>query len=247
MHIIRNFLLIVFEIAACVGVAWAGLHYPMLFAAASALIAFGLGLALEIARLRHEWPFYFGPGSLARGALIPVAGFLEALFKGIIAGVAAIFTFSGTDPNRLFFIAVAFGLVTYLGVSVLRVLALKLDARPERWGFFRSAPVLGLAFSALIAVMALYNLVPSPSMGEIGWTIVWDMPRVPSVEQVSELIFRLKQAFDDFVVSLAARFVDPVWARLIGILISVNVLAGFVAALYASLIATLVKSVEGGG
>jgi len=39
----------------------------------------------------------------------------------------------------------------------------------------------------------------SASVGDIGWTMVWEMPAKPSVEQVSELLFQLKQAFDDFV------------------------------------------------
>lgn len=244
MHVLLNLLLIVFEIAACVGLAWAGLHYPLLFAAATGLIAFALGLRLEILRLRNEMPFYFGPGNALRGLFVPVVGFGEAFFKGLLAGVAALFTFSGTDQGRLFWVAIAFGLVVYAGAGLLRFLAIKLDARPERWGFFRLAPPLGLMFSALIALLAVYGLVPAPTVGDIGWTIVWEMPKVPTVEQASELFFRLKQAFDDFVVTMLSAFVPPQWARVLGIVISVNVLAGFVAALYAALIAGMVRRIE---
>lgn len=244
MRVLLNLLLIVFEIAACVGLAWAGLHYPLLFAAATGLMAFALGLRLEILRLRNEMPFYFGPGNALRGLFVPVVGFGEAFFKGLLAGVAALFTFSGTDQGRLFWVAIAFGLVVYAGAGLLRFLAIKLDARPERWGFFRLAPPLGLMFSALIALLAVYGLVPAPTVGDIGWTIVWEMPKVPTVEQASELFFRLKQAFDDFVVTMLSAFVPPQWARVLGIVISVNVLAGFVAALYAALIAGVVRRIE---
>lgn len=244
MHVIRNFLAIVVEIVACVGLAWAGLHYPILFAAATGLIAFGLGIALEIARLKNEMPFYFGPGNTLRGIFIPVVGFGEALFKGLLAAVAALFTFSGTDKDRLFWVALAFGITIYAGAALLRLLVLKLDARPERWGFFRLGPPLGLLFSALIVALAAYGLVPSPTVGDIGWTIVWEMPKVPTVEQASELFFRLKQAFDDFVVTMLSTFMATTWARALGIVLSVNVLAGFVAALYAALIARAVRGLE---
>jgi hypothetical protein len=244
MRVIVNFLLIVFEIAACAGVAWAGLTHPIWFALGTGLLAFVLGLRLEVLRLRNEMPFYFGPGNSLRGLFVPVVGFGEALFKGLLAGVAALFTFSGTDHDRLFWVAIAFGLTIYAGAGLLRLLALKLDARPERWGFFRLGPPLGLLFSAMIAGLAFYGLVPSPTVGDIGWTIVWEMPKVPTVEQTSELFFRLKQAFDDFVVTLLSVYMPPAWARAMGIILSVNVLAGFVASLYAAVVAGLVRRLE---
>jgi hypothetical protein len=245
MRVLLNLILIVFEIAACAGLAWAGLNYPLVFAAATGLIAFALGLRLEILRLRNEMPFYFGPGNSLRGLFVPVVGFGEAFFKGLLAAVAALFTFSGTDHARLLWVAMAFGVVVYAGAGLLRILAIKLDARPERWGFFRLAPPLGLMFSALIALMAIYGLVPAPTVGDIGWTIVWEMPKVPTVEKASELFFRLKQAFDDFVVTMLSAFMPSAWARVLAIVVSVNVLAGFVAALYAAIIAGLVRRAEG--
>jgi hypothetical protein len=244
MRVLLNLTLIVFEIAACAGVAWLGLAHPLIFAAVTGGLAFGLGLRLEILRLRNEMPFYFGPGNSLRGLFVPIVGFGEALFKGLLAAVAAIFTFSGTDQDRLFWVAIAFGLTLYSGTALLRYLAIKLDARPERWGFFRLAPPLGLLFSSAIAFLALYGLVPSPTVSDIGWTIVWEMPKVPTVEQTSELFFRFKQAFDDFVVTLLSAYIPPPWARIAGIIISVNVLAGFVASLYSAIIAGIVSRFE---
>ena len=244
MRVILNLILILFEIAACAAIAWFGLTHPLVFALATALLAFALGLRLEVLRLRNEMPFYFGPGNALRGLFVPVVGFGEALFKGLLAGVAALFTFSGTDQSRLFWVAIAFGLTIYAGAGLLRYLAIRLDARPERWGFFRLGPPLGLLFSAIIALLAVYGLVPSPTVGDIGWTIVWEMPKVPTVEQTSELFFRLKQAFDDFVVTLLAAYMPQPWARAIGIVVSVNVLAGFVASLYAAVISGLVRMID---
>ncbi len=244
MRVILNLFLILFEIVACAAVAWFGLYYAVPFALATGLLAFALGLRLEVLRLRNELPFYFGPGNSMRGLFVPLVGFGEAFFKGLLAAVAALFTFSGTDQDRLFWVAIAFGLTIYAGAGLLRYLSIRLDARPERWGFFRLGPPLGLFFSAGIALLAAYGLVPSPTVSDIGWTIVWEMPKVPTVEQTSELFFRLKQAFDDFVVTLLSAVVPPTWARGMGVIVSVNVLAGFVASLYAAVIAGVVRRVE---
>ena len=73
---------------------------------------------------------------------------------------------------------------------------------------------------------------------------MWDMPANPSVNEVSELVFQLKQAFDNFVVAVLQKLIDADLARLLGVFISVNVLAGFVAAIYAAVISTVVRKLE---
>lgn len=244
LRILLNGLIMLAEIALIAAVAWAGYTRPFSFAAATAGLAFVLGLGLEVARLRNELPFYFGPGRVGRGVLAPFVGFFEALFKGVLAGVAALFTFSGTNADRLYWIALVFGLTVYAGSSVLRVLSLKLDARPMRWGFFRLGPPLGLLFSAGVTVLAAAALIQSASVSEIGWKIIWEMPAKPSVEQVSELFFQIKQAFDDFIVALLSAVMSERWARIVAVLVSVNVLTGFVASIYAAVIASLVRWAE---
>ncbi len=61
---------------------------------------------------------------------------------------------------------------------------------------------------------------------------------------MSELFFQLKQAFDEFIVKALGVVLDPQWARLVGVVISVNVLSGFVSAVYAALIADAVRQAE---
>jgi hypothetical protein len=61
---------------------------------------------------------------------------------------------------------------------------------------------------------------------------------------VSELFFQLKQAFDDFIVTLLRAVMSEEWARVVGIVVSVNVLTGFVAAVYAAVIAACVRAAE---
>jgi hypothetical protein len=169
---------------------------------------------------------------------------MEALMKAVLAGVAALFTFSGTDHTRLFWVAVVFGLTVFAGAAFLRVLSIKLNALPVRWGFFRLGPPLGLLFSAGLAVMIATSIIPTASLSDLGWKIIWDMPAHPTVDQVSELVFQIKQAFDDFVVTILATVMSKEWAQLLGIIVSVNVLAGFVAAVYAAVIASGVRAAE---
>lgn len=244
IRILLNAVIMAAEIAAIVGVAALGYVYPFWFAAGTALLAFLLGLNLEVARLRNEVPFYFEHGQGLRFILIPFVGFVEALMKGVLAGFAALFTFSGTDSNRLFWVSVIFGVTVYLGASVLRTLSLKLKAHPSRWGFFRLGPPLGLIYSAGLAIAAALGLIAHATVGDIGWKLVWELPQKPSISQVSELFFQLKQAFDDFIVTLLALAMDKDWARVVGVFVSINVLSGFVASVYAAVIASCVRAGE---
>jgi hypothetical protein len=244
LRILVNALIMAGEIAAVAGVAALGFHYPVLFAGLTAGLTFLLGLRLEVARLRYELPFYFGalvtPGVLLTG----LVGFSEALLKGVLAGIAALFTFSGTDADRLYWVAIVFGVCIYAGASLLRVLSIRANALPMRWGYFRLAPLLGLTFSAGLALLAATHVLPPTSVGDIGWKIIFEMPPVPSIAEASELLFQIKQAFDDFIVTVLGAVLDERLARIAGIVVSVNVLSGFVSALYAALIASAVRRAE---
>ena len=203
-----------------------------------------LGLQLEVARLRYELPFYFGGLAKRAAFLTALVGSFEAMFKGLLAGVAALFTFAGTNPDRRFWVVVLFGVCVYAGAALLRLLSIRAEALPMRWGYFRLAPLLGLLFSAGLALLAASNQLRSASVASIGWDIVLHTPTKPSIEQVSELFFQLKQAFDEFIVRALTVVMSEEWARLVGIVVSVNVLSGFVSAVYAAVIASGVRRAE---
>jgi hypothetical protein len=246
VRILLNGVIMAAEIAAVAAVAWLGYHHPFLFAALTAALSFVLGLRLETKRLAFELPFYFEGLRTPRLPLVLLVGSVEALLKGVLAGLAALFTFAGTDSGRLYWVAIVFGITTYAGASLLRGLSVSFRAQPWRWGYFRLAPPLGLAFSAGIAALAAFGVLAQTSVGEIGWKLVWELPQRPSVSQVSELFFQLKQAFDDFIVTLLKTVMSEQWARLVAIAVSVNVLTGFVASVYASVIAAVVRTAEEG-
>lgn len=246
LRILLNGVIMAAEIAAVAAVAWFGYSYPFLFAAFTAGLSFVLGLRLETKRLSFELPFYFEGARSPRLLLVALVGSVEALMKGVLAGLAALFTFAGTDSTRLAWVAIVFGITVYAGASALRGLSVSFRAQPWRWGYFRLAPPLGLAFSAGIAALMAFGMLGTTSVGDIGWKLVWELPQRPSVSQVSELFFQLKQAFDDFIVTLLSQVMSQEWARLVGTVVSVNVLTGFVASVYAAVIAAMVRTAEEG-
>lgn len=246
LRILLNGVIMAAEIAAVAAVAWFGYAHPFLFAAVTALLGFLLGLRLETKRLSFELPFYFEGARSPRLLLVGLVGSVEAIMKAVLAGLAALFTFAGTDSTRLFWVAVVFAVTTYAGASALRALSVSFRAQPWRWGYFRLGPPLGLLFSGGLALLVACGILTASSVGEIGWKLVWELPKSPSVSQVSELFFQLKQAFDDFIVTLLKTLMRGEWARLVGVVISVNVLTGFVASIYAALIAAMVRTAEDG-
>ncbi len=242
MRIIFNAILMALEAAAIIAIAWLGLTYPLIFACLTALIALGLGIALEIARLKNEIPFYFDrPPSAQTGKLAlftALVGSTEAFVKALLAGVVALLTFLGTDHDRLTIVAVCFGVCLFIGVQAVRFLADKFHARPLRWGYFRLAAPLGLMFSAAL------SFLPSPGITEMAKRAAFDLPAKPSLEQASEFLFLLKQSFDDIVERMLGLVFDAGVAQAVSALVSVNMLSGFVLALYAVLIAEVIRSLE---
>jgi hypothetical protein len=147
-------------------------------------------------------------------------------------------TFLGTDQDRLKWVAIIFAVCLFLGVQAVRPLMYRLKARPLRWGYFRLAAPLGLLFSAGL------TFLPAPGVTELAKRAAFDLPARPSMEQASEFLFLLKQSFDEIVVRMLSWVFDPAVAQGIGAIISVNMLSGFVLALYTVLIAEGVRKLE---
>lgn len=239
VRFIVNVLIILGELAMVAGAAWIGLHHPLIFAGLTAFLAAALGIALEHARLRHELPFYFGSGYTPGAIFTRLISLLDAIVKGLLAGVMALLTFSGTDPDRLFWVAIIFAATLFAGTSLLRRLSLSFNARPSRWGYFRLAAPLGLIFSLSL------TFLPTLSFADIGFKLMFDLPAKPSIPQVSEVLFILKQKFDALIVLVLSGFMSLEAAQIASAVISVNVLSGFVIAIYAVIIAEAVRWAEG--
>lgn len=244
LRVLLNAGIMALELAAIAAIAWLGYALPVAFAILTVVLTLGLGLVLERARLTFELPFYFGAALPGRGLLVPVVAVLEAVLKAALGGIVALMTFAGTDTARLGWIALAFALTVWAGTSLLRWLAIRLEAAAGRWGYFRLATVLGLVYAVLVAGLTEARLIAQPTLGEIGRRIIFEMPERPSIGEVSELLFQLKLYIDSVIVALLGTALPAQWARVVGIVISVNVLTGFVAAVYALVVAKLVLKLE---
>ncbi|MGE0629620.1 MAG: hypothetical protein AB7O43_17565 [Hyphomicrobiaceae bacterium] len=244
MRVVVNLVIMVLELAAIAGVAWLGLHHPYLLAVLAAVLAFVLGLSLERARLKIELGFYLGrpPGSLTM--LASLVAFAEAFVKALLAGVVTLITFSGTDQQRLVVVAVVFGCCLFAGTSLLRRLSISFGVVPSRWGYFRLAAPLGLLFSAAIYLATVLKLLPKATLTEVAGKLVLDTPSVLSLERASELLFILKQKFDDIIVTVLQQILSPELAQIAGILVSVNMLTGFAIGVFAVAIADVVQRLE---
>lgn len=241
LRFIVNAAILAFEIGLIAAVAWLGLHHPVAFAALTSSLTLLCGLTLEHARLRHELPFYFGKGVSGHALFARFVALVDAVIKALLAGLMALLTFSGTDQARLKWVAIFFAVSIFAGSSLLRRLSISLDARPSRWGYFRLAAPLGLLFSLAL------SFLPTKSFADIGMSIVFDLPAKPSISQASEVLFILKQKFDAMIVLLLSGFMSPDLAQIAGSLVSVNVLSGFVIAIYAMLAAEAVRWLEEAG
>lgn len=240
VRVFVNLVILALEIAAVAGVAWLGYRYPMYLAGLAAALALLLGFTLERARLKNEIGFYFGraAGSLTlAGASLAL---VEAALKALLAGVVTLLTFSGTDQARLYWVAIIFGVCVFAGSSLLRRLSISFGAIPSRWGYFRLAAPLGLLYSAAVAFL------PHPSLSDVGRKLIFETPARPSLAQASELLFLLKQKFDDIVVSVLTQVMPTDVAKLAGILVSVNMLTGFAIGIFAVAIAECVRRMEDG-
>jgi hypothetical protein len=235
LRVLANGLVLAVELGIVAGATWLGLHYPVWFAVLTAGLALCLGLWLEYARLKHELPFYFGRVPGGAGLLTPFVALVQSVVGATLAGLVALMTFTGTDPTRLYWVAIAFAVGVFAGSSLLRRLAISFGAEPSRWGYFRLAVPLGLLFSLALA------LLPSPSFADVGLKLIFDLPARPTIAQASEVLFVLKQKFDDVVAGLLSYAMPREWARIVGALASVNVMSGFVIAIYAVVAASVAK------
>ncbi len=244
MFIIRifvNLLVLCLEAGTIVGVAGLGYTQPLIFAGVTFVLALWLGARLEYARLKNELNFYFERNVPKGGFFTIVVAVSEAAFKAVLAALVALLTFSGTDHNRLYWVAVVFAACIFTGSSVLRFLANRFNITPGRWGYFRIAGPLGLMFSLALAFL------PVPTFGKIGWDLMFNLAARPTLSQGSEMLFMLKQKFDDLFYTLLQTVLGDQAAAAVGVLTSVNMLTGFILGIYAVVIAEAVRWLEDKG
>jgi hypothetical protein len=240
IHFLINLLIVAIELALATAAGWLAWQLPILFSALTALLALLLGFQLELRRLAFETPFYFERSSGLARVVRAVLGGGQALFKGVIAGLVALMTFSGTGESRLLIVAALFAACALVGSTILRRLTISFGARPTHWGFFRMAAPLGLLFSGAM------SLFPPPSSLDVVRQVLLELPAKPSIAQAGEALFSVRLWVDDLIVRILSAYTGPQWAKAIGIIVGSNVLVGFVIAVYAVVLSEIVRTLEEG-
>jgi len=248
MRVVLNLVSLAVEIALIAGAAWLAATQPLVFAAVAAGAALLQGLALEYARFSHEMPFYFGrtlTGLRAAAARVWTTG--EAVIKAGAAGFVALLMVSGTNAERLWWTAILFGVVTFLGTTVLLRISLNWRHRALRWGYFRLALPLGILFSAGIFGMTEANLLPQASFSGLAYTATFELAQSPTIQDASEFLFQLSQATDSLIAKMLGFVIPEAYVPFVQIVASTNVLPGFVIAVFAVAIAQVALIFGGHG
>ncbi len=230
---LANAALMTVELAAVAGLAILATRMPLVFAGVTALMALTLGTILERKRLLFELPFYIERESRFGRIAATMVGLVTSVAKAVMVGFLALLTFSGTNTDRRLWIALAMAVTIYAGISLLRRLWLSFGVRAARWGYFRLALPLGVLFALCIAALTAARLIETPNFAAIMRQIILDVPARPNLAQASELLFQLKLYIDTVIVGLLATIMSKEAAQLVGVVLSVNVLAGLVAAVWA--------------
>lgn len=237
VRFVLNLVTFAVEIGLVAAAGWLVWRSPTAFAGVTAALALVLGLRLEMARLRHELPFYFERVSRLGLWLRTLVGGVEAVLKALVAGGVALITFSGTNPQRLQIVAGIVAAIVFLAAALLRRLTISFGVRPARWGYFRMGVPLGLVFSIAM------SFFPPPSTAGLAWSTI-DLPARPSVEKVGELLFNARLWIDGLIYNLIAGMIGPEAGRIAALLVNSNVLTGFVLAVHAVVLSEIVRGME---
>ncbi|MEZ5855241.1 MAG: hypothetical protein R3D67_11060 [Hyphomicrobiaceae bacterium] len=237
IHFLLNATIVAVELALVAATGWLAWHNAVYFAGVSMLLAFVIGLNLEIKRLAFEMPFYFARTSRLGQIARALMGSGHAVLKALAAGLVALTIFSGTEPQRLQMVAGIFALCVLAGSILLRRLTISFGARPARWGFFRMGVPLGILFSAAM------SFFPPPSSLDVARKVLIDLPGRPGIAQAGEALFSLRLWIDDLIRRLLSGVIGPTWAEIAGIIIG-NMLAGFLIAVFAVTVSEVVRIME---
>ena len=207
-------------------------YYPWLFGLATFLISVFLFGPIERDRNLHDISFYVhGNLSKSQEKYIYYYGILETIGRGVFLGFLPVFIFSGTESERIFKLATIFAVCVFFGYFVLYVIKTRTQINPARWAYVKISVVLGLIFSLFS------SLVPGQSLKEIATQTAksrwW---RELNFNEVAELLYGMLYQVNNFITTVLIKIFGNVLGQSLGFFISVNVLYGFVIALYSLLL-----------
>lgn len=230
-----------FKKAAIIFVFFLGLivlvHFSIFFGVLTFCISLLVLGRAEFEKNVHELAFY------VRGELPTLFktwfryyGWAEVFVKSIVLGIMSIFLFSGTDGIRILSLAFLVSLCTVFGYFVLRFVENHAHIDVTRWGYVRFSVVLGLIFSVLC------SSVPGIGKFSLSWQVVRSMGgREFSFEEISELMYSLTYEINGLISKMLHQILGDLLGGFLSVIISVNVIYGFVIVVYSLLLLRLVS------
>jgi hypothetical protein len=190
----------------------------------ASILVFG---KIERDRNIHEISFY------ARGDLpssikkwLRYYGIAEVLGRSTVLGILPILLFSGTDNYRIRALALIFTVCVILGYRLLNFIQTRTHIDATRWAYVRLSVALGLLFSVIS------SNVPGLKLGKLALKTVKVMFTHPSFNEAAELLYGMTYKLNAFVTKILSMIFGDIIAHILGLIISVNIVYGFVAALY---------------
>jgi hypothetical protein len=224
---------ILFAIALLIGI-----QYPQIFGLvtfAASIILFG---RLEFDRNSHDLNFYVtGEVPISFRRWVKTYAVLEVVGRSVIISVLSILLFSGTDGGRIWLLAILFVIGVFVGHHFLGVSSRFTSVNVVRWGYARLSILVGIPFSIFS------GLVPGMSVSEVTWASLQAFVRTPDIDKVAEIIFGTLQAVNQFIQWLLQGLLGTFFGTIVSLMISVNVLFGFVIVLYSLILFELTNSV----
>jgi hypothetical protein len=213
-----------------------GIQYPRIFGLvtfAASIVFFG---RLEFDRNTHDLNFYIaGEISNSFRRWVKTYAVLEVIGRSAIISVLSILLFSGTDSWRIWLLAILFVSGVFVGRHFLGIASRFTSVSVIRWGYVRLSILIGIPFSILS------GLVPGMSVREVTWTSLDTLVRGPDIDKAAEIIFGTFQVVNQFIEWLLQGLLGTFLGWIVSLMISVNVLFGFVIVLYSLILFEMTK------
>ena len=211
--------------------------WPRFFGIATffaSIIVFG---RIEYEKNRHAIG-YFTIGEMpasARRWLLSYS-FVEVILRSAIFGILAVLLFSGTDSVRINILAVLFTASILAGYYCLRFIQRFAYIDAVRWGYIKLSVILGVIFSILSAAipgMTITDIVLNSARGKL---------RQHSFDEFAELLYGLLSQLNSFITNTLQILFGGVLGWFFSLIISVNVIYGFVVLVYSLLLLRLIPA-----
>lgn len=203
---------------------------PLGFAALTGALAFVTGLHLELSRVPFDVSYFHRTPTRFSVLVLSVVTVFEVLLRAIFTAIVALFVFLGSEWQRLALSAVAFGACATMGAWTLRGLAAASNIYPARWGYFRLAVLLGVAFSVTV------SMAEQMPLKNIAWKLGEAYVRGLSMAELADVLHGVRAQADRALAFLFEKSLGPQIGRIAGVVLSIDTLQGFAIAAYAILI-----------